>query len=353
MAQKLADSQSLGFFCDSLSSMLAAGIQTDEALHILADDAQGDENATFRRTCQQVYREVIQGKPLARAMSLTGAFPPYAVNMIAVGERSGKLEATLRSLGAYYAEETRMFAKIKSSLGYPAALFCIMTIILAFTVGLILPVFVNVYESLAGSLTAGSFSLVAVAIGIGWVALAVTFIVTVIALVGVAFTRTPRGRERIMSLCEKLPATKSVMYELALSRLVAALAAYTASGMNSDDALRDSLQAVSHRGLRQIAEQALSMMIDLDNPRSLVQAMAETHMLDTAHVRMLAIGTRTGSLESVLGALSDELFDDAMDNMDHAVDVIEPSLAAFLTIAVGATLVSVMLPLIGIMGSIS
>jgi type IV pilus assembly protein PilC len=31
---------------------------------------------------------------------------------------------------------------------------------------------------------------------------------------------------------------------------------------------------------------------------------------------------------------------------------VEPALAAFLTVAVGATLVSVMLPLIGIMGSI-
>jgi len=38
--------------------------------------------------------------------------------------------------------------------------------------------------------------------------------------------------------------------------------------------------------------------------------------------------------------------------IDRALDSIEPVLAAFLTVAVGATLIAVMLPLIGIMSSI-
>ena len=46
-------------------------------------------------------------------------------------------------------------------------------------------------------------------------------------------------------------------------------------------------------------------------------------------------------------------FDDANMQIDAAVDRVEPTLAAFLTIAVGATLIAVMLPLIGIMGSIA
>ena len=38
--------------------------------------------------------------------------------------------------------------------------------------------------------------------------------------------------------------------------------------------------------------------------------------------------------------------------MDQAVDSIEPALSAFLTVAVGITLVSAMLPLVGILGAI-
>ncbi len=65
------------------------------------------------------------------------------------------------------------------------------------------------------------------------------------------------------------------------------------------------------------------------------------------------MSTRSGSVDEVLGHLSDIFFDDANAQLDSAVDTIEPTLAAFLTVAVGATLIAVMLPLIGIMGSIA
>lgn len=349
MARKLVDSDALSFFCDSLSVMLAAGIQTDEAVHMLVEDT---DNIPFRSICQEIYQKLIQGKPLAQAMSSTQAFPKYAVDMIAVGERSGKLEGVLRSLGSYYNEESWMFAKIKSSMAYPAALFCIMSIILAFTIGLILPVFVNVYESLSGSLVSGSFGFVMFAIGIGWFALIITLIATVLALVGVALTRSADGRQSIMRLCEKLPFTKDAMYKLALSRFIAVLAAYTASGMNSDDALREALQTIEHKKLLKEAQQAYELMVDLNDPRSLAQALSETGLVEAIYVRMLSIGSRTGSLESVLSRLSDLFFTDAMAHIDRIIDTIEPALAGFLTIAVGATLIAVMLPLIGIMSSI-
>lgn len=350
MAQKLIDSDSLSFFCDSISVMLSAGIQTDEAVHMLTED-MGD--SPFKKTCQQVYKNLIQGNGLAFSMSETNAFPSYVIDMVSVGERSGKLENVLRSLGAYYSEESRMFAKIKSSIGYPAALFCIMSVILAFTVGIILPVFVDVYESLSGSLSTGSFSFVSLAIVIGWIALAITLIVTIIALIGVAMIRTSNGQAQIMRMCEKLPFMKDAMYELALSRFIAALAAYTAAGMNTDDAMRESINIVENARLCHQAQKAYDLMTDLEQPHSLAQALAETGLVEPIYVRMLTIGSRTGSLESVLERLSDMFFTDAMTNIDHTVDMIEPLFAGFLTIAVGATLIAVMLPLIGIMGSIA
>ncbi len=79
----------------------------------------------------------------------------------------------------YYDEEGRLFAKMRSSIVYPAALLCVMSVILAFTVAVILPVFVDVYESLSGNLAAGSFNAVGASIGIGWAALAVTLVCTV------------------------------------------------------------------------------------------------------------------------------------------------------------------------------
>ena len=93
-------------------------------------------------------------------------------------------------------------------------------------------------------------------------------------------------------------------------------------------------------------------MVDLDNPRSLTQAISENDIFEPLYARLLNVGMRSGSTEETLAQLSNTFFDDAVLQIDRALDRVEPVLAAFLTIAVGATLIAVMLPLIGIMGSI-
>lgn len=349
MAKPKLDSAGISLFCESVAMMLAAGIQTDEAVGMLSEDI-GD--VALQATCTSVYQSLNAGQNLAGAMQASGAFPRYAVDMVRVGETAGRTEEVLRSLGVYYDEEDRLFAKIRSSVGYPAALLCIMSVILAFTVIIILPVFEDVYVSMAGTLTGGSAGAVGLSVGIGWVALGVTLVCAIVA-VGLAIAcRGESGRIAVMHLFEKFPITRPAMEQLAVSRFASALAAYTASGVNTDEAMKEAIEVVEHEGLRAKAASAYGLMIDAAAPRSLAQAISEAEVFEQIHARMLTIGTRSGSLDAALDRLSANFFDDAILQIDAAIDNIEPALAAFLTIAVGATLISVMLPLIGIMGSI-
>ena len=94
-------------------------------------------------------------------------------------------------------------------------------------------------------------------------------------------------------------------------------------------------------------------MVDLDNPRSLSQAIAEKGVFEPLYARMLNVGMRSGSTDETLAQMSTTFFDDAVMQIDQSLDRIEPIFAAFLTIAIGATLIAAMLPLVGIMGSIA
>ena len=156
MAAKLLDSGALSALCGSVATMLSAGLQIDEAVHLLAENR---EESRFKTACVGMYRGLIAGESLSQAMEATGAFPGHVIDMVQTGEQSGRLESVLRTLEVYYGEEDRTFQKIRSSVAYPAALLCIMAIILAATVVVILPVFANVYESTSGSLTAASSSM--------------------------------------------------------------------------------------------------------------------------------------------------------------------------------------------------
>ena len=119
MAKPKLDSAGISLFCESVAMMLAAGIQTDEAVGMLSEDI-GDEG--LQATCVAVYQSLNEGRTLAESMQAVGAFPRYAVDMVRVGENAGRTEEVLRALGVYYDEEDRLFAKIRSAVGYPAAL---------------------------------------------------------------------------------------------------------------------------------------------------------------------------------------------------------------------------------------
>lgn len=349
MAEKLFESSAVSAFCGSMATMLSAGIQIEEAALMLSENRSG---SLFAEVCNDVYAHVVEGASLSDAMRATGSFPGYACDMVATGEQSGHLEAVLRNLELYYGEEERIFSKLRASIGYPLALLLIMAVILLLTVVLILPVFSGVYERMAGSLASASFTSVGAATVIGWIA----FALSLIGVIGAGYiwflTRSETGRAKVMKLFERLSITKDALYQLALSRFAAALATFVSAGVTSEEALAKAASTVDHDELSSRLKAAHESMVDLDDPRSLPQALDECHVFEPLYARMLNVGARSGRTDETLAQFSQVFFDDAVAQIDRSLDRIEPMLAAFLTVAVGLTLIAVMLPLVGIMGSI-
>ena len=349
MAEKLLDSSAVSVFCGSVATMLGAGLQIDEGLAMLVD---GQGASRFDDVCAHVYRACMDGTLLSDAMAGSGGFPSYAVDMVRNGEATGQLEDTLRGLEQFYDEESRMFAKVRSALGYPAALLCILTAILAFTVVVVLPVFGDVYASMTGGLTGASQLSVHVATAIGWVALGFVALLAVVALVLVSSTRTVAGQRRIIRLFERWHPTRAAMEQMSRARFTSALATYLAAGQTPEDAMMGAAEIVDHKQLRVQVDAARDAMLNLDNPRSLGQALAEQRVLEPLYARLLNVSSVAGAIDESLQQLSETFFADASSQVDQAIGRIEPTLAACVTLAVGATLVAVIIPLIGMMNAI-
>ena len=138
---------------------------------------------------------------------------------------------------------------------------CIMAVILALTVLVILPVFTNVYENMAGSLASTSFISVGASTVIGWVALAITVVFAVLSLWLVSRTGTETGRASVMRVFERIPLTSGAMYQLALSRFTAALSTYISSGLNTETAMHLSASFVTNDKLAKKVDAAYQSMI--------------------------------------------------------------------------------------------
>ena len=67
---------------------------------------------------------------------------------------------------------------------------------------------------------------------------------------------------------------------------------------------------------------------------------------------MLLAGERSGNLENVLERLTDLLEENCSNEVDRLVGFVDPLLSGILMVTVGLSLLSVMLPLIGMMNSV-
>ena len=349
MAQELLESAALSAFCGSMATMIQAGIQTDEAVLMLGENR---ERSHFQEVCESVYQRVVAGDTLAAAMEASGGFPAYAVGMVATGEQSGHLEDVLHNLEMHYDEQARLFAKLSQNIRYPAVLLAVMTAILAFSTFAIVPVFVSVYQQMASSLTAGSLMSMGAARVIGIVALVVVGAAALGSLYLLWLARTESGRQRLLHMLERMPLTSDAMYQLALARFTASLAAYVSSGITAEEAMLRATQTVDHEKLRKRLLAAHESMVSLDNPQSLAQAIGAHEVFEPLYARLLNVGIRSGSTDETLAQFSQAFFDDAVERIDRALEFLEPLFAVFLTVAVGVTLIAVMLPLVGMLTAI-
>ena len=100
----------------SLSSLLSGGVPILPAL-VIAREVSG--NAAVREGLEAARQRIQGGSPVARALEETTPFPSLALQMIAVGEETGRLEAMLASVADTYEDTARRSMKRFLSLLEP------------------------------------------------------------------------------------------------------------------------------------------------------------------------------------------------------------------------------------------
>ena len=100
--------QSSARFARNLSTMLAAGISTPDAVQIVGDTMN---NVYYKEVMANARVDVMQGVPLSTPLEKSGLFPPMVYHMVRIGEETGNTEAMLDTLADYYEDEVEEATK--------------------------------------------------------------------------------------------------------------------------------------------------------------------------------------------------------------------------------------------------
>jgi type II secretion system protein F len=125
-------------FARTLSALLKGGVPLLDALGTVQGVVG---NRLLARALGQVQLRVREGKGMARPLGESGLFPPLALNMIAVGEETGKLEAMLTEVAGYYDQEVKRTTKRLTSLLEPALILGMGLIIGSVVVSMLMAIF--------------------------------------------------------------------------------------------------------------------------------------------------------------------------------------------------------------------
>ncbi|MCX7900935.1 MAG: type II secretion system F family protein [Burkholderiaceae bacterium] len=122
----------------TLSTTFAAGVPLVDALDSVGP-ASG--NAIYKDATKQIQSEVNIGVSLAQAMQNSGVFPSMAVQMTAIGEESGSLDAMLSKVADYYEREVDETVDALASLIEPLIMVVLGVIIGSIVIAIYLPIF--------------------------------------------------------------------------------------------------------------------------------------------------------------------------------------------------------------------
>jgi len=125
-------------YARTLSTMFAAGVPLVEALESVAG-ATG--NIVFEDAVMRMRDEVATGQRLQRAMEATGLFPNMVIQMIAVGEESGSLDAMSSKVATFYEAEVDNAVDSMSSLLEPMIMAILGVLVGSLVIAMYLPIF--------------------------------------------------------------------------------------------------------------------------------------------------------------------------------------------------------------------
>ncbi|MCW0411051.1 Type II secretion system protein F [Xanthomonas sacchari] len=135
---QIMHNSSVARFSRTLAVTFRAGVPLVEALDIVAG-ATG--NSVYETAVLRMRDDVAVGYPVNVAMKQTNLFPHMVIQMTAIGEEAGALDAMLFKVAEYFEQEVNNAVDALSSLIEPLIMVFIGTIVGGMVIGMYLPIF--------------------------------------------------------------------------------------------------------------------------------------------------------------------------------------------------------------------
>lgn len=333
-------------FARQLATLVNAGLPLVQSLQNVREQT---ENKEFKVIISKIISDVESGSTLADSLgNFPKLFDNVYVSLVAAGETSGTLDATLERLANRQEADAEIVGKVRGALIYPAVVLLVLFGVLTFMLVAVLPQVQNIYNEIPGAklpfITVWLLSLSHIVTRFWWAAL------LLMGGGGYAIFRwiqTTEGREFADKLKMTAWPTNTLFKKLYMARFARTASTLVASGVPLIKMLETTSKAVGNVHVAASINRAVE---DVKGGKNLSESLKnDPNFLDLVP-GMISIGEKSGQLDGMLSKVAD-YYEKEVDNQIKSIStIIEPVLMIFVGVMALIIVAAVLLPIYSLVG---
>lgn len=326
--------------CRQLYSLNKAGIPMLRALNTVI---KTQKKPVLLEALKKVVSGLESGLSLSRAMSQSPkVFTPIMVNMVHVGENTGRLDEVFKQLAGYLELEKNTLKELKQTTRYPLTVMIFIIIAVIVVNYMVVPNFASVFDRLGADLPLPTKILIASSdlfVHYWWALLIVLGSAVAFFL---NYINSERGRLQWDHAKIKMPAVGGILERVALTRFTRVLAMMMREGVPVLQALNVVSEAVGNRYIHRAVQ---GMVTRISAGESFTQAAVKSELFTPIVIQMMAVGEASGSLDKLLDEVAVFYESEVEYDLKRFSDWIEPALVVLLAVMALILALGVFLPL--------
>jgi len=342
---KLSDIE-ISTFCGQMAMFLKAGMSVDEGFELMLSDTKEDDSRKMLEILNGRFNET---GSLSAAVRESGCFPDYLSSMIRIGEETGKLDDVMATMEKHYSREAEIQKSIQNAVIFPMVMIAMITAVILVLLTKVFPLFNQAFLQLGSSMSGISAVLLNLGNAISKYSKVLIFILVCLAALVLFSIFTKKGRKAAAAVLNIFPFVRKMTDSLYLCRFANGMALTLRSGLPPQQSLEFAQQLIEDPVYRKRINAAVQAM---DKGADLNESLKEAGIFNGSYARMLLVGARVGNTDEVMEKIADLSEDEFESRVIGFISAIEPVMVVVLSVIVGIILLSVMLPLTGIMGGL-
>ncbi len=337
--RKKVSNLDLVMFCFQLEQLISAGVPLLEGLQ---DIRSSIESPYFQKIMGALVSEIESGKVLSQALATyPEAFNEVFVNLVAAGEKTGRLPMVLEHLATTLKWQDELFSQTKRLLAYPLFVMVVVLAAVAFLMIYLVPQMVAFLHNMGQELPLRTKVLIAISdafVNYWWLIVSVPILLVVGIATYVKSNDSARYQFDYIKL--HLPITGEILQKIIMARFARYFGLMYQTGIPILDAIKTCEKIVANRviaeALRQVHQQ-------INAGQSMSESFKNTGLFPPLVVRMIKVGESTGALDKALINVSYFYDRDVNEKMQKMLKLLEPTL----TVVLGLILAFIMSAVLG------